>query len=75
MEKEQLAFKCRACKQVAEKNELENRGFDIVAYEDVMDWSDFSQSVPGLDERIWQRTLTTPSKGEMKKVQVGEMPF
>ncbi|MDU5145798.1 MAG: hypothetical protein E6230_26875 [Paenibacillus dendritiformis] len=70
MEKEQLAFKCRACKQVAEKNELDSRGFDIVAYEDMMDWSDFSQSVPGLDEQIWQRTITAPSKGEMKKVQV-----
>lgn len=70
MKKEQLAFKCRACKQVAERNELDSRGFDIVAYEDMMDWSDFSQSVPGLHEQIWQRTLTTPSKGEMKKVQV-----
>ena len=70
MEKEKLAFKCRACKQVAEKIELESRGSDIVAYEDMMDWPDFSQSVPDLDEQIWQRTITTPSKGEMKKVQV-----
>ncbi|MCE5172502.1 hypothetical protein LQV63_24820 [Paenibacillus profundus] len=74
MEFDNLTFICSACKQVPEKNLNDKKGFEMVAYEDVMEWSNFSQDVPDLSIRNWERTSIPPIAGEMKKVQV-HFPF
>lgn len=67
---ERLAFACRACKQVHDIVDISNKkGFELVAFHDVIEWSDFTDEVPAIDIKIWQRSNVTPIKGEKRKVQ------
>jgi len=74
MGNERLAFVCKACKQTAERCLHDKEGFDIAAFEEIMEWSNFSQDVPDLGTRYWERSSFPPIAGEMKKVQV-HFPF
>lgn len=58
---EKLSFRCSACKQVSEKIINVKAGFQLLAYEDFMDWSDFTQDVP-------DRTSTIPSCETIHKI-------
>lgn len=76
MNKEKLNFLCEVCKCPSEidlKN-IEKDIFEIVALDEIMEWSDFSDEVPNLNTTIWERSINTPIKGEIKKVQV-HFPF
>ncbi|MGR3205172.1 hypothetical protein ACSYGW_01995 [Bacillus glycinifermentans] len=69
-----VTFKCPTCKQVPEKPKMESSRFEIVAFEEGIEWSDFTGNVPSLDERIWTRSDQAPVAGEERIIQVSH-PF
>lgn len=70
-----LAFACRACKKVHDiVNVSDKKGFEIVAFGDVVEWSDFNDELPLLENNIWERSTEPPQKGVIKIVQA-HFPF
>lgn len=69
-----LAFTCRVCgaKVVPSKTILD--GFEMISYDEMVEWTDFTDNLPDLDEQIWQRSEVAPSQGEIKTVKV-HSPF
>ncbi|KQY79843.1 hypothetical protein ASD24_18010 [Paenibacillus sp. Root52] len=70
MKPEVIALRCPSCKDVSEPLIRENAQFNIVGYEDIMEWLDEDGDVPGLDEQIWARSDSIPVKGQMRTVKV-----
>lgn len=67
---ELLQLKCRVCGAVERLylNDNSNTAFEF------MEWSDFTDSVPNLYDRIWERSSSTPVVGEKRLVKV-RFPF
>ncbi|MEC0496826.1 hypothetical protein [Bacillus glycinifermentans] len=74
MNEDVVTFKCPTCKQVPEKPKMESSRFEMVAFEEGIEWSDFTGNVPSLDERIWTRSDQAPVAGEERIIQVSH-PF
>ncbi|MFX3631359.1 MAG: hypothetical protein ACE3L7_19430 [Candidatus Pristimantibacillus sp.] len=64
MEQEVIALVCGTCKSLSERVKMESELFDIVGFEnDVMDWSDYENEVPPLDDTRWMRSDRPPEQG------------
>lgn len=70
-----LAFVCRACKKVHDiVNVNDKKGFEIVAFKDIVEWSDFTDELPMLENEIWERSIEAPQKYQIKKIRA-HFPF
>ncbi|TKI58177.1 hypothetical protein E8L90_23850 [Brevibacillus antibioticus] len=75
MEQELVAFACGVCKGVSDRIRMESELFDIAGFEnDIMEWSDYENEVPLLDERDWLRSNRPPERGQVRTVKVSH-PF
>jgi len=48
--------------------------FEFIAYDEMLEWSDFTDEAPEPEERQWVRSGTAPSVGEIRIVNV-QCPF
>ena len=71
---EKLYFPCKACGKPIELNKDPEPGFSIIAYDEMLEWSDFTKDVPPLNENIWCRSEALPKKGE-KRIVKAHFPF
>ncbi|MCL2462062.1 MAG: hypothetical protein FWF44_05300 [Defluviitaleaceae bacterium] len=69
-----LAFACKVCGEIAKPQKTVLKDFKIIAYDNMVDWLDISESVPAINERKWARALAMPSCGELRPVFV-RFPF
>ncbi len=71
MGQEIIALVCGTCKSLSERVKMESELFDIVGFEnDVMEWSDYENEVPPLDDPRWIRTDRPPLQGQVRTVKV-----
>lgn len=57
-----IAFPCLACNKIPEKIKLNKNNFEIVGFEEGIEWSDFqANNLPSLDEKIWARSSNPPA--------------
>ncbi|QHW34682.1 hypothetical protein GZH47_30395 [Paenibacillus rhizovicinus] len=73
MKNQLLAFKCPACKSIHDfdAGELkEVSGVEIQGVDWQIQWSDFGEEVPDLNERIWARSSVIPEAGTYRTVMV-----
>ena len=68
-----LQLKCRICGQPAEISRFFPESYRGIAF-DFMEWSDFIDDHPYLNEQIWPRSETPPCIGEKRIVKVS-FPF
>ncbi|WLQ16517.1 hypothetical protein O5O45_11360 [Hahella aquimaris] len=75
LRKMNIAFKCQTCGGGGENEFREVDGFAIAAYDGVIDWSDYTDEIPPLnDNKWWMRSEKTPMPGESQMINVGH-PF
>lgn len=65
-----LAFECNACGKVVQPRRTAKDGFQIIAHDSMIEWSDFTDYIPELDEQIWLRSDTLPIQNEIRTVKV-----
>lgn len=71
MDQEVVALVCGTCKSLSERVKTESELFNLVGFEnEVMEWSDFENKVPPLDEPRWMRSDHPPVQGQIRTVKV-----
>ncbi|ABC29993.1 hypothetical protein HCH_03233 [Hahella chejuensis KCTC 2396] len=66
-----IAFKCLACGGGGKNGFREVEGFPIAAYDGVIDWSDYTDEIPPLnDNNWWMRSEETPVPGDSRVINV-----
>lgn len=72
MDSKRLTFVCNVCGEtVSEKDEPKKlKGFAITAYNELIEWSDFTDDIIDLNEQFWERSSIPPAAGEIRKVKV-----
>lgn len=65
----QLDLRCRACGNAALPEQKVLDDFELLAYDEIIGWSDFTGEVPDVDEKVWLRSEAIPSKGETRIVK------
>lgn len=69
-----MKFTCSACGCTVQLNKNLEDGFPIHAYDNILEWSDFGDVVPALEDKIWVRSDTKPLQNEIRIVKV-HFPF
>lgn len=69
-----LAFNCPVCGGIEDIKTKVPKDFLITVFDEMIEWSDFINEVPPLDEKVWQRSNSIPIPGQVKKVKVS-FPF
>ncbi|MCP1225314.1 hypothetical protein [Sebaldella sp. S0638] len=72
---EKLSFLCNACNKTASPKKEVLDKFDIIAYDSMVEWSDFTKD-DDLENKgeYWQRSMEIPVKNESKIIRV-HFPF
>lgn len=66
-----LQLKCKCCGEAANINRtIWANGFSDLAYDDICEWSDFSENPPELEEDHWERAVRVPEIGETRLIKV-----
>lgn len=73
MENERLVFGC-SCGGLVEDKAKVKLNFFGAGYDTCVEWTDFDEDVPDLDERIWHTSYNIPKIGEVRTTRV-RMPF
>lgn len=69
-----MQLKCKVCGQMAQTDRRVRAGLADIAYDEIIQWSDFDDHPPSLKETHWTRSSTLPKMGERRLVWV-EFPF
>lgn len=73
-DRNRLSLKCRACEHDDQPTQRVLLGFALIAYDDMLEWSDFVKDAPPANERCWVRSDTQPCVGEHRIVNA-QCPF
>jgi len=71
---ERLTLECRICGSTEPPPQKMVEGFGLIAYDDMLEWSDFVDHVPPIEEKHWIRSDIAPSVGALRIVNV-QFPF
>ena len=69
-----LSFTCKACRKTEQLQKTVLKGFEIIAYDNIVEWLDILKDVPAINERIWARALAIPLCSELRPALV-RFPF
>lgn len=69
-----MQLKCKVCGEREQIDRTVRKGFADIAYDEIIQWSDFYDNPPPLEETHWTRSNILPKIGEYRLVKV-EFPF
>ncbi|AWB46677.1 hypothetical protein DCC85_22560 [Paenibacillus sp. CAA11] len=73
-DKQVIALTCPTCGHVSERVKMESELFDLVGFDEIMEWSEYEEEVPALEEDHWMRSDEAPVKGALRTVKI-KHPF